>query len=81
MSGEENLIEWVYRAIKAHGGKATILQIAKYIWKNHEEDLRSSDELFYKWQYRMRWAGQKLQMQKRIRKTKKDGLGIWVIVS
>jgi len=56
-----DLPDVVIAALQANGGKATIPQICKYIWDKHEKDLRSAGNLFYTWQYEMRWAGQKLR--------------------
>jgi hypothetical protein len=56
-----DLPDAILEAVKANGGNATIPQICKHIWDNHENDLRKAGELFYTWQYEMRWAGQKLR--------------------
>ena len=53
---------WVVDALREAGGTATIVFVAKYIWENHSDDLRASDnDLFYTWQYDMRWAAQRLR--------------------
>ena len=67
MATSDDLKIWVLDALK-HLGPATVPQIAKHIWDNHERDLRQSGDLFYTWQYAMRWAGQKLQMDGKLRK-------------
>ena len=53
---------WVDQAV-SEVGPAPIARIAEHIWKNHEADLRASGDLFYTWQYAMRWAGQELQRE------------------
>lgn len=60
---KDDLCELVVRALRANGGKARIVDICKYIWENHENDLHHSGDLFFTWQYDMRWAGQKLRDQ------------------
>jgi hypothetical protein len=65
MANRETLKEWVYRAVKALGGEASVVEVAKYIWENHEAELRRSGDLFYTWQYEMRWAAQKLRDEKK----------------
>lgn len=61
MANREDLQEWVIEAIRAHGGQARIVEICKHIWRQHQDDLRSSRDLLYTWQYDVRWAGQKLR--------------------
>ena len=61
MTEKDDLKDWVFSAIQAHGGEATLVEVAKHIWENHEEELRASGDLFYTWQYDMRWATQYLR--------------------
>lgn len=61
MATKVDLCVWVVRALNALGGSGRIVEICKYIWKNHEAELRSSGDLFFTWQYDVRWAGQKLR--------------------
>lgn len=61
MATKADLRDWVYAAVSNAGGKATIVDVAKYIWATHEKELRSSGALFYTWQYDMRWAAQDLR--------------------
>ncbi len=57
----EYLQQWVLDAVRLEGGAATVLQVARRIWANHENELRKAGDLFYTWQYDMRWAGQRLR--------------------
>lgn len=62
MADKEDLKLWVIQALKEmQGGAGSVVDICRYIWENHEADLRSSGDLFYTWQYDVRWAGQKLR--------------------
>ncbi|MET0436496.1 MAG: hypothetical protein ABW043_03280 [Devosia sp.] len=61
MATKADLRDWVYSAVQGAGGKATIVDVAKHIWLNHESELRASGALFYTWQYDMRWAAQDLR--------------------
>jgi hypothetical protein len=61
---------WVLDALKACGGSARVPEIAQHIWDNHEAELRSSGDIFYTWQYAMRWAGQVLQKEGRLSKNR-----------
>ena len=61
MSKREDLKPWVIDALRAHGGSATIIEVCQYIWEHHEGELKSSGNLFYTWQYDVRWAAQTLR--------------------
>ena len=56
-----DLRDWVYEALAANGGSATIVIVAKHIWDKHGQELRAAGDLFFTWQYDMRWAAQKLR--------------------
>ena len=62
------LKDGVLEALRALGGSAQIVPICKYIWEQHEQELRASGDFFYIWQYEMRWAGQKLQQEGKLKK-------------
>jgi hypothetical protein len=53
----EDLKRIILKALGSKGSREPIAKIAKYIWDHHESDLRASGDLFYTWQYDMRWAG------------------------
>lgn len=80
MSDREDLKDWIVHAIRVHGGRATIVEICKHIWENHESDLRSSGNLFYTWQYDMRWAGQMLRDNGILRPAHSNRSGLWELV-
>jgi hypothetical protein len=61
MASKADLRDWVLVAVKSAGGKAKIVEVSKHIWDHHEADLRASGDLFYTWQYDMRWAAQELR--------------------
>jgi hypothetical protein len=51
-----DLPDVLYKAINDMGGKATIIEVCKYIWDHYQKDLENSGSLFYTWQYDIRWA-------------------------
>ena len=77
MSDKSFLKSWVKDALRHHGGSASILDVAKYIWINHEGDLRNSGDLFYTWQYDMRWACTALRREGAVEDQKR---GLWKLV-
>lgn len=60
MIDRSKLMQWVVEAIRDNNGSATIVQICKHVWSNHENDLRNSGDGFYTWQYDIRRTGQNL---------------------
>ena len=74
MALRDNLAPLVEHYLKAAGGSATIRELARQIWNNHEPLLRSSGDDFYVWQYEMRWAGQRLVKAGKMTKTKPRGV-------
>lgn len=61
MATRNDMKVWVLDALESLGGKAKPSDVAKYIWKNYESDLRCSGNLMYTWQYDVRWAAQSLR--------------------
>ncbi len=57
------LEDWVVEALKNLGGEGTIVQVAQQIWLLHENELRRGGDIFYTWQYDMRWAKKRLRDQ------------------
>ena len=80
MATKKDLADWVYEAIKANGGKATIVEVAKHIWDNHEAELRGSSDLFYTWQYDMRWAADQLRAEYRLQPKPRGDRGPWRLI-
>ena len=77
MASRSDLQDWVVQAIKFHGGKASIVQAANHIWQHHESELRSSGDLFYTWQYDMRWACTRLRERKIVQPAETSERGEW----
>lgn len=59
--GREILVLWVEDALVSLGGKAGVIDVAKEVWRQHRTDLTEDKDLFYTWQYDMRWAALKLR--------------------
>jgi hypothetical protein len=77
MASKYDLAEWLVEALKANGGKGTIVTLCKQIWKNHENELRASGDLFYTWQYDVRWAANELRRTGRMKAVEVSSRGIW----
>jgi hypothetical protein len=67
MLTRDDFMAWVIEALNAHGGTATVLDVSRHVWKLHEAELRAAGDLFYTWQYDIRWAATKLRRQHKMR--------------
>lgn len=67
MPTRDDLWLWVHEAVAALGGEASVVDVAKEIWNAHDGDIRKSGDLFYTWQYDMRWAAQRLREQGKLK--------------
>ena len=54
MAKRADLIDWLLEALTFLGGKSQIVPVCRYVWDNHEAELRNPDEIFYTWQYDIR---------------------------
>lgn len=52
---------WVIESLRSLQGAGTIVEVCRAVWLVHEHDLRSSGDLFFTWQYDIRWAAQFLR--------------------
>lgn len=81
MATRTDLQDWVVCALKANGGAARIVQVAEYIWTHYQEELRGSGELFFTWQYDMRWACTRLRERKIVLAAEVSSRGEWRLAS
>lgn len=77
MATKHDLSDWVHAALKELGGTGRLVDVAKAIWKNHEAELRASGDLFFTWQYDMRWAATRLRRAGVIRDAEDSPNGVW----
>ena len=85
----QDLPNLLYETIKSLGGKAVMIDIFREFWKLYSKQIRQSGDLFYTWQYDIRWAATKLRKQNKMKpastKENPKGLnmspkGIWEII-
>ncbi len=75
----EDLEDIVFQAVASYGGSATLIEVARYVWNKHEADLRKSGNLFFTWQYDVRWAAQQLRNAGKFKDSKTVVRGRWEI--
>jgi len=74
------LQQWVVEAIRASGGSASVVDVAKRVWNAHEQDIRSRGDLLFTWQYDMRWAAHALRRKGVVKPAQQSPRGIWEVV-
>ncbi|MBN1546266.1 MAG: hypothetical protein JW902_06370 [Syntrophaceae bacterium] len=78
MATKFDLRDWLVEALKSKRGKgATIVEVCKYIWQKYEKDLRASGDLFYTWQYDVRWAATELRKTGKMKSAAISPQGVW----
>lgn len=61
MISKHTLRTWVVDALTSLGGSGSVVEVCEVIWERHEDELREAGDLFYTWQYDVRWAAQVLR--------------------
>jgi hypothetical protein len=77
MKTRADFLKPVEDAVRSHGGSASLVEVARYIWENHESDLRKSGNLFYRWQYEVRWAATRLRRTGVLKPATASPKGVW----
>lgn len=77
---KEDLPRVVKEALMANGGKGTIVGVCKYVWTNYNKDLENSGDLFYTWQYDIRWAATNLRGKGIMKSVDDSPKGIWELL-
>ena len=80
MAHRKDLRKWLTEALEANNGSASIVEICKYVWEKYENELRRSGNLFYTWQYDIRWAANQLRKEGIMRTADLSPKGIWELV-
>ncbi|WP_127589976.1 hypothetical protein [Paenibacillus lautus] len=78
MLSKGDLGRLIVECIKQKNGRATVLDVSKYIWANYEDQLRQSGDLFYTWQYDYRWQATELRKKGILKHS--DKRGYWELV-
>lgn len=80
MATRADLVMWLQEALRAHGGRATIVEVCRYVWERYETILRDSGDLFYTRQYDIRWAATSLRRRGIMRAASQSRNGTWELV-
>lgn len=77
MATKSDRQKWVEEALRANKGSAYIVDVARSIWSEHEADLKVSGDLFFTWQYDMRWAANQLRRNEIMVSVDDSPRGVW----
>lgn len=77
MLNKNDLSRLILEALKSNGGSASIVEVCKFVWKNYESNLRISGNLFFTWQYDIRWSATELRKEGKIKASEFSPSGIW----
>ncbi len=73
----DDLVAAVAGALQKLGGRGTIVDVAREIWRAKEGQLKGSGDLFYTWQYDMRWAATRLRQSGVMAGVDRSPTGVW----
>ncbi len=76
----DDLPDVLYNVLSNLGGQASLITVCKTVWENYKDTLEKSDNLFYTWQYDIRWAATKLRKTGRMKAAEVSPKGIWEII-
>lgn len=64
-------------ALAELGGRSPIVPICRWVWEHKHEELQRSGDLFFTWQYDIRWAGTQLRALGKLRPAEVSPSGVW----
>ena len=77
MVTKQILEKMIIEAIKKSSGKASVLEVSKFIWDKYQDDLLKSGNILYTWQYDIRWVAVKLRERGILKQAASNKRGVW----
>ena len=78
----KDLTEILEEALVSLGGEGRIVEICEYIWSKYSNDLLSSGDIFYTWQYDLRMSAKEtLKAEGKVITIKDGNKSIWKLVT
>lgn len=79
MLTKQHLPNVVLAALARLGGSGSVIEVARDVWQYNEAELRASGDLFYTWQYDLRWAAQHLRDEGQLKPTARGSASRWTL--
>lgn len=79
MLTKQDLPRIVLDVLEHLGGSGSVVEVAREVWQRHEPELRVSGDLFYTWQYDLRWAAQELRNDGLLAPTSRGASSRWTV--
>ena len=76
---KNDLPRMVTEALSRLGGSGTVVDVCREVWHLHESELRASGDLFFTWQYDIRWAAQRLRNEGQLAPTQRGPGSRWSV--
>lgn len=77
MSNRNDVQDWVVAALMSHAGKASLIDVAEYVWINYRSEIERARNLLYTWQYEVRWAASSLRKRGIMKPNSASPKGVW----
>ena len=79
MASKSDLRTWVMEAVTVLGGSGSVVDVCREVWEAHERDLRDAGDIFFTWQYDIRWAAQTLRDEGLLMNSADAPRGVWAL--
>lgn len=81
MVNNQNVLKsWIVDALNFYQGQAHHIDVAKWVWRNKRDNLYEMGDLFFVWQYKLRWAATSLRQDNILLPSTESPAGTWVLV-
>lgn len=67
-----DLPEMLYCTLKELGGSASMMDVFRKFWYDNKDKLNETDDIFYTWNYDIRWAATQLRKQGKMKLASKQ---------
>jgi hypothetical protein len=68
---------WIIEALEQSGGTASLVDVTRRIWDEHQSDLEQAGDLLFTWQYDLRWAAYRLRRRHLLKAAEDSPFGLW----
>ena len=73
------LKQWIVEALSFYSGQAHYLTVSKWIWEHRRQELFDTGDMFYKWQYHIRWLAIELRKEGVLLPADESPSGTWIL--